>query len=207
MNGTVRFFLAPLTLIAGNTFAALHIQYSAPLEDRYANLTIFNDGKVTRTLSGDQYEEGTFEKVVPHFLSKDLTYLHFTQIASGKVELPDGSSKNHEVVYCGIINTRSGCLISKETGSFCGGSFTEDGKWRMPFSPDFDLERQAPKVEDYYPKGLSIADHKPLSSLENLMKCDPPSTENLDTYNHLINNNSFTPNDPAFKSLKSLLAW
>lgn len=198
-------FPALIAFIIARANAAPTIEYSEPIGDRYAKLTVINGNQVVRKLHGDQHEQGAFEKVTPNFFSSDSKYLIFTQVTSGEVELPDEPPRYHEVTYCGIINTQSGCLITKDTGAFCGGSFTTDGKWRTPFYPDFDLEKMAPKVESYLEEH-SLFDNAPLSSLENLMKCDPPSNATVENYKYLLEQKAFDPNDPNLKKLTSILA-
>ncbi|MDU9393971.1 hypothetical protein [Pseudomonas sp. zfem002] len=99
---------------------------------------------------------------------------------------------------------RTGCLIARETGEFCGGSFTKEGGWDNPTYPDFDLEAQSPRAWDYA-KGRSVPHGGTLASLENLLLCDPPDRENLDAYKAISEKNIFGADAETLDSLRTIL--
>lgn len=178
----VAFLLALLTLLfAGLIHSDPVTQYEENEGHRYAVLKILDSGRLVRLFRGRDDDGGTFEKIEPPHFSEDHKYLLFSQVDSGEVIGPDDLPLYHEVAYCGIVNTRTGCLIARETGEFCGGSFTKEGGWDNPTYPDFDLEAQSPRAWDYA-KGRSVPHGGTLASLENLLLCDPPDRENLDAY-------------------------
>ncbi|MGF6092796.1 hypothetical protein [Pseudomonas sp. 18173] len=165
-------------------------QYSDPVGGRYRTLTILVGGKVVRALRGENSRGGTFERIDPPVLSAGGNFVFLSQIESGEVEVLSGSTVNHEVAYCELVEVRSGCIIARETGEFCGGAFTKDGKWENVLYPEFNLISEAPKAKKYVDGTLKFSE-SPVSSFENLLACDPPGFNNKNYYRALINQNSF----------------
>lgn len=170
------------------------VQYQDPIGERFASLLLFDDDRIIRSLSSNLQDEGTFDAKGHPYFSEDKKYLLFNQINSGQAEFPDGTSAYHEVVYCGIINTSTGCLIARETGEFCAGEFTAQGKWESSIYPDFDLEERSPKATNYLEQRLKPSE-SPVHTLENLMLCDPPREENISAYNTVITTGIFKNED------------
>lgn len=169
-------------------------KYDEPVGELYLNLTVTSGGRNVRTLHGDRLLGRAYERTDPQLVSQDGNFVYLSQIESGFVEGPNDSPKYHEVAYCELLDVRSGCIVARETGEFCGGSFTFDGGWDNPLYPDFNLAKQTPSVFDYVSGKLTPAD-SPESSFENLLICDPPSSNNVDAYRSIIKNNVFHLDD------------
>lgn len=166
------------------------VQYQDAIGERFASLVLFDESRIIRSLSSNLQDEGTFDAKGHPYFSEDKKYLLFNQINSGQAEFPDGTSAYHEVVYCGIINTSTGCLIARETGEFCAGEFTAQGKWESSIYHDFDLEERSPKATNYLEQRLKPSE-SPVHTLENLMLCDPPREENISAYKTIITTGIF----------------
>lgn len=165
-------------------------QYGDLVGKRYLTLTIFRDGNIVRTLRGESQRGGAFERDDPPFLSPDGNFVLLSQIESGDAEMSDGTVIYHEVAYCNLIDIRNGCILARDTGQFCGGTFTEDGKWKTPLYPDVNLANKASRSNDYAKGTLRSAD-SPVASFDNLLACDPPSDDNADAYRTIVENNLF----------------
>lgn len=165
-------------------------QYSDPMGKRYLTLTIFRDGNIVRTLRGESQSGGAFERDDPPFLSPDGNFVLLNQIESGDAERPDGSLIYHEVAYCNLVDVRNGCIVARDTGQFCAGTFTEEGKWKNPLYPDVNLANKTPRANDYAKGKLRSAD-SPVASFDNLLACDPPSDDNADAYRTIVEKNLF----------------
>lgn len=157
------------------------IDYQNIVGERYLALTITRNGKTVRTIKGDVNNVGTFERVNPENLSENGEFVIINQIQSGHVLTPNGAPIYHEIAYCNLISTYSGCIIARETGEFCGGIFSETNKWNNPVYSDFDLHFETPKAQDYA-QGRRKLSELPDSSFANLLACDPPNKENADAY-------------------------
>lgn len=157
------------------------IDYQNIVGERYLALTIIRNGKPVRTIKGDIDNVGTFERESPANLSKNGEFVIINQIQSNHVLKPNGAPIYHEIAYCNLINTYNGCIIARETGEFCGGTFSETNKWDNPVYSDFDLHFETPKAQDYA-QGRRKLSELPDSSFANLLACDPPNKENADAY-------------------------
>lgn len=164
----------------------LDIRYGDPVGERYRTLTILSDGKVVRTLGGGNERGGAFERTDPPLVSPNGHFVFLTQVESGEAGTPDGSVMHHEVAYCELVDVRSGCIVARETGEFCGGTFTRGGLWDNPIYPNFNLVTEIPGAEDYLEGRLKFTD-SPISSVENLLVCDPPDADNADVYRTILN--------------------
>jgi hypothetical protein len=167
-----------------------HLRYSDPIGKRYRTLTILNNGKTIRILRGEIDNGGTFEKTDPPELSPDGNFVLLNQIESGEVETSSGAVIHHEVAYCELVDLRSGCIIARETGEFCGGTFTRDGRWKSQLYPEFHLTAEIPRAKKYVEGMLKFAD-SPASSFDNLLICDPPDANNKKDYRTIIESNTF----------------
>lgn len=122
--------------------------------------------------------------------SPDGRYVLVTDVESGEVGMPDGRGSLHERRYCGFIDTRSGCLLARQTGQFCGGQFNDAGAWASPALPDLHPSEVRPTAEDDASGRLSSSD-APDGSLDNLLRCDPPGPGNRNHYGKLIDTGIF----------------
>ncbi|MFJ4375262.1 hypothetical protein ACIP1T_21990 [Pseudomonas japonica] len=154
---------------------------SGKQDDKYLSMKIYHEGALIRELHADFEKGDEFESATVTQYSRSKKYGFFNMINSGCVESEDGSSFYHEVFYCGLVSTRTGCLITIRTGEFCAGSFTDDDKWDNDVVPGFDLIQRSPRAVDFVEKRL-VLESSPVSTYENLLMCDPPSKENLQEY-------------------------
>lgn len=177
-----------------NSLCIERFQYSDPIGKRYRTLTILNDGKTVRVLRGEIEKGGVFDKINPPELSPDGNFALLHQVESGKAETSNGLVTNHEIAYCELVNLRSGCIIARETGEFCGGTFTQDGRWNNQLYPEFNLTAEAPRAKKYVEGSLRPTD-SPASSLDNLLICDPPDANNKKDYRTIIERNTFKLNN------------
>ncbi|WP_146041545.1 hypothetical protein [Pseudomonas sp. DP16D-R1] len=177
-------------LNVGRSSCAEIFQYGDPIGARYRTLTILDDTKVVRVLRGEVDNGGVFEQTEVPVLSPDGNFALINQIESGEVEASSGSITHHEVAYCDLLDVRSGCIIAKETGEFCGGTFSSDGKWNNQLYPEFNLAAETPKAKNYV-GGLQQFSDSPASSFDNLLFCDPPNINNVSDYRILIERNNF----------------
>lgn len=167
------------------------LQYGDPIGEQYRTLTIFDGTKVVRTLRGEVEKGGVFERAEVPVLSPDGNFALLNQIESGEVETSSGAIIHHEVAYCDLLDVRSGCIIAKETGEFCGGTFSSDGKWDNQLYPEFNLAAETPKAKKYV-DGMQRFSDSPASSFDNLLLCDPPNINNISDYRILIERNNFS---------------
>ncbi|WP_460056223.1 hypothetical protein [Pseudomonas sp. S2_D06] len=97
-------------------------KYDDPVGELYLKLT-----RNVRTLQGDRLLGRAYERTDPSLASQDGNFVYLSQIESGFVEGSNDSPKYQEVAYCELLDVRSGCIVARETGELCGGSFTFDG--------------------------------------------------------------------------------
>ena len=60
------------------------------------------------------------------------------------------------------------------------------GLWDNPIYPNFNLVTEIPGAKDYVEGRLKFTD-SPISSVENLLVCDPPDADNADVYRIILN--------------------
>ncbi|QJC80889.1 hypothetical protein [Pseudomonas umsongensis] len=166
------------------------LKYSDRIGERYRTFTILRDGKTVRVLRGDVGKGGTFERIDHPILSPDGNIVLLSQIESGEVETSNGSKTYHEVAYCELVDLRNGCIIARETGEFCGGTFSQDGRWENSLYPEFSLTTETPRAK-YYADGTQIFADSPAASFDNLLFCDPPDTKNKNDYHIIIEKHNF----------------
>lgn len=164
-------------------------QYSDTVGERYLTLTILHDGKIVRTLHGERERGGAFERESLPRLSPDNNFVYLSQIESAELETPNGAIIS-ENAYCSLVNVRNGCIVARETGEFCGGTFTSDGKWKNSVYPDFNLAGATPSASAYV-EGKLKPSGSPETSFENLLACDPPNNNNADAYRIIAERNIF----------------
>lgn len=183
---------------------AVDIRYLEPIGDLYRTIEFVARDKQVRILHGHSSSGGAFERdPVPNF-SPDHSHILLTQIESDNIEMPNGLVVRHEVAYCNIIDLRTGCIIARETGEFCGGIFTADGKWKNAVYPDFDLFTETPRATSYLEGKLTPADSLN-TSFENLMACDPPNEGNTEAYRMIIKERVFDLNSKQIKTFEGTL--
>lgn len=161
------------------------LRYDGEENGRYRNLSVMKQGTLVRRIELSERSYSLFEPDIEPATSPDGKYVFITDIESGEVDLPNGRRSLHERPYCGFIDTRSGCLLARQTGQFCGGHFNDAGSWVSPALPDLILSSGRPTAEDYASGRLSPSD-APDGSLDNLLRCDPPGPGNRDHYRKLI---------------------
>lgn len=184
----------------------IDFQYDDQVGERYLTLTILRDGKTVRTLRAGIQNGGAFEPDDPPRLSPDNHFVFLSQIESGELETPNGPV-TREVAYCNLVDVYSGCIVARETGQFCGGAFTRDGKWKNPLYPDVNLANKTPRANDYAKGKLRPAD-SPNASFDNLLACDPPSDDNADAYRTIIEKNLFDLDSAQHDALeRNLKEW
>jgi len=176
-------------------------KYDDPMGELFLTLTIIRDGENVRTLHGDEVIGRAYERTDPPLKSLDGNFVYLSQIESGVVETSSNSTKRHEVAYCELLDTRSGCIVARETGEFCGGFFTADGKWENPLYPSFNLASEKPRAIDFVIGKLKPA-NTPVSSFENLLVCDPLSHNNADNYSAVIKKDIFNLDGARRKALE-----
>jgi hypothetical protein len=186
-------FLVSLALVPSNSAVGatemvkdmdpnmVKLEYQNRIGNRYLTLPMIDNGKLIRTLKGDNEKFGTFEYEKSPQFTNDENYVLIHQVLSGTVVMPDDSTRYHEVAYCNLIDTSTGCVVARETGEFCGGSFTVSGNWRNSNYPEFKLSSEQPRAIDYA-AGRRQFSESPDNSFANLLACDPPSEKNSDAY-------------------------
>ncbi|PTA70782.1 hypothetical protein C9412_16610 [Stenotrophomonas sp. Nf1] len=174
------------------------LRYDGEQSGRYRNLSVMKQGKLVRRLEMSARSHTLFEHNTQPMTSPDGRYVLITELESGQLGFPDGRRSEHERQYCGFIDTFSGCLLARQTGQFCGGQFNDAGIWVSPAFPDLAVADGRPTAEDYASGRLSPSD-APDSSLDNLLRCDPPGPVNMDYYRTLIDAGifEFTPSQRA----------
>lgn len=179
------------------------LKYDGPAMEFYLAVDIYHEGKRVRRLRGDAQNGGLFVKEVPPHLSPDGYYVSLNQLESAELETPSGR-KMAETAYCSLVDVRSGCIVARETGSFCDGTFTSDGKWKTSLFSELDLVAASPKADAYANKKLRPAG-SPETSYENLLACDSPNTDNMEAYQYILDANLFKLNAKKLSVLRARL--
>ena len=103
--------------------------------------------------------------------------------------------------YCPVLDTRTGCIVSTQTGGICGGDWEEhqdrwiigvrdkDGTTWAMLNPEID---DANHLWEKYAKVKNQPDHylikeRLMSNLgiSNIMACDPPNPDNIAAYKNI----------------------
>jgi len=181
---------SPVAAKAGNerwtqAGSDITLRYDGEENGRYRNVSVMRHGKLVRRIELSERSYPLFEHDADPATSPDGRYVLVTDVESGEVASPDGDRFMHEVPYCGFMNTRSGCMVARQTGQFCGGSFNDIGNWASPGLPPVTLTEEGATAEDYASGHRSPSDG-PDGSLDNLLRCDPPGPRNRDHYRKLI---------------------
>jgi len=175
--------------------------YEGELGDRYQALALVYNGKVLRKLHGVADKGGLFEYERFPVISSDGRYAVVNQVES---EGDERGRNSHEVAYCELIDLRSGCIVARDTGQFCGGEFTDSGEWRTFVFQDLNLLETTPTAEKYVSGRLSFSD-SPGDSLGNLLVCDPLDEGNLKYYKRLADEKFSNLSDGARNKLRDVL--
>ncbi|QGL98986.1 MULTISPECIES: hypothetical protein [Stenotrophomonas] len=131
-----------------NARSNITLRYDGEENGRYRNLSVMKQGELVRRIALSKGSYSLFEYDPDPATSPDGRYVLVTDVESGEVGLTDGRGSLHERQYCGFIDTRSGCLLARQTGQFCGGQFNDDGAWVSPALPDLHLSEVRPTAED-----------------------------------------------------------
>lgn len=154
---------------------------------------IFKDKKgAIHEIFDDQY---TYEDNGSKGLSPDKNFYVVTQNESGTAVSDSGGSQGYEVSSCAFIDTSNGCVVKKETGEYCGGTWSGDHGWPRldgqvrPINSS--LPSAAKLVGDYNNSIQSKKDIKSFvkygATVGNVMSCDPVSQGNEDMYKEIAN--------------------
>jgi len=173
-----------------NAGGNITLRYDGEQNGRYRNVSVMKQGKLVHRMALRERSYSLFEYESDPATSPDGRYVLVSDVESGEVGMPDGRGSLHERQYCGFIDTRSGCLLARQTGQFCGGHFNDAGVWVSPALSDLTLSEGRPTAEDYASGRLSPSD-APDGSLDNLLRCDPPGPGNRDDYRKLIDAGTF----------------
>lgn len=176
------------------------LRYDGEQSGRYRNVSVMKQSKLVRRMALSERSYSLFEYDPDPATSPDGRYVLVTDVESGEVGLSDGRDSLHERQYCGFIDTRSGCVLARQTGQFCGGQFNDAGAWVSPALPDLTLSDGRPTAEDYASGRLSPSD-APDGSLDNLLRCDPLGPSNRDHYRKLIDAEIFDVTPSQRKAL------
>lgn len=156
---------------------------------RFLSVSFLKGNQTIRELHSEPDDSGAFEAEEPPRMSPDGRFVYITQIESAIMETPQGAKK-HEVAYCNLVKMNNGCIVARETGEFCGGHFTQNGKWDNPIYPNFDMAAAAPKASDYASRNRRPTD-SPEGTLDNLLACDPINSGNADAYRSIESKGTF----------------
>jgi hypothetical protein len=137
----------------------------------------------------------TYEDEGSKALSPDKKFYMVTQNESGVATSGSGASEEHEVSSCAFIDTRNGCVVKKETGEYCGGTWSGDHGWPRLDGEIRPIDSSVPsasKLLSAYKN--SIQTQKEFKSfikygvtVDNIMSCDPVKSNNKDSYKEIAN--------------------
>lgn len=116
-------------------------------------------------------------------------YLIVTSVSGGYVEFGDGVKKYTDKAYCSIVDMTNGCIVSDWDGEACGYSWVGN-KDVLASSGDvnadkFDFQSMRPMLNK------TIDDFSGIDEREvaNMLRCDSPSKENINTYQRMTKEN------------------
>jgi hypothetical protein len=110
---------------------------------------------------------------------------------------PTGKPKVQSRQYCPVLETRTGCIVSNQTGELCGGEWgTQGNRWIVHgMVEDTSTPMLRYQFEDANTiwHGYANARNKPFRisirevifsnlGIANLMACDPPKVNNAESY-------------------------
>jgi len=175
--------------------------YEHELGGRYQTLVLVYNGDVLRKLHGVADEGGLLEYERSPVISSDSRYAVVNQVES---DCDERGRNSHEVAYCELIDLKSGCIVARDTGQFCGGEFTDSGEWRTVVFQDLNLLEATPAAEKYVSGRLSFSD-SPSDSLGSLLVCDPLGEDNVKYYKRLADEKFSNLSDGARNKLRNVL--
>lgn len=111
-------------------------------------------------------EKSYFDEFTDSDLSNDKIYLKINKIVHGTV-YGDGEEE-YERAYCVFIEMVSGCVVRQETGSFCGGAWSDEGNAWVWAGEEVIIDERDPR------KTLSESDVESLSEIggaDNVNRC------------------------------------
>lgn len=137
-----------------------------------------------RDASGTQMEPPSDSDISP---SGD--YVVIGRIESGSVSSGPGQAESDSSrEYCSAIEIRTGCITADQTGEICGAGWQagQRAQWGTDDQTNLMLKSDRPSASRLLhfinagqpPRALVDGD----SGADNLLRCDPPSSANRDTY-------------------------
>ncbi len=110
-------------------------------------------------------------------------------VSGGDVEFGDGVKKYTDKAYCSVVDMTNGCIVSDWDGEACGYSWVGN-KDILASSGDvnadkFDFQSMRPMINK------TIDDFSGIDEREvaNMLRCDSPSKENINTYQRMTKEN------------------
>lgn len=168
----------------GESDAPYELNYESPRGKGFRKLVIRLDGKAVATLDS---KEWVFDglSTLSEGISPNRSMTWVSMVASGDAIDDDGNSHPYERAYCTFISLPEGCVLGSGTGSECGGQWEGDS-WRTPDGELQDYRSRAITAR----KVLSGDGFYPISrTMDNLLRCDPPSKENAADYLEVMRRN------------------
>ncbi|WP_321859732.1 hypothetical protein [Burkholderia cenocepacia] len=116
---------------------------------------------------------------------------------SAEGDLADSSGVSvHSEHLCAFVRMKDGCVIHVAQGAVCGGDWRPPHQWTINIEPIFDNPPNAADIYAAYSSkhktGYQISQPPTLAylaegtSFDNLLACDPPSTDNKSAYSKLL---------------------
>ena len=122
-------------------------------------------------------------------ISPSGQYVIIGRIESGSVSSGPGQPESHTSrEYCSAIEIRTGCITADQTGEICGAGWQADqrAQWGTEGQTSLMLTSDRPSanrllrfISAGQPPRSVVADD---SGADNLLRCDPPSSVNLEAY-------------------------
>ncbi|MDR0182129.1 hypothetical protein [Lysobacter arvi] len=140
-----------------------------PTAEGFAKVALMRGDVAVRVLAGNGI---VYLRESPPNLSPSGQIALLTQVDQGLVRDSEGGYL-HDRASCVFISLRDACVVAKETGLFCGGSWAENDTWIVPDGTTVDLNGRRLSKGSVSSKQAFIDDADIASSLENLRLCDP----------------------------------
>lgn len=151
----------------------------------WSKLFFFKNEKKIDLSNPDRYytEDGSSR------LSPGGNYLNINSVSAGVLELGGGIKQYVSKAYCSIVDMRNGCIISDWDGEACGYQWAKNKD--VLISPGdsnnktFDFLSMKPSVNEINNHFTSLS----IDEVENLMRCDIVSEDNVNLYQELSQKN------------------
>lgn len=112
-----------------------------------------------------------------------------TSVSGGYVEFGDGVKKYTDKAYCSVVDMTNGCIVSDWDGEACGYSWVGNKDVLASSggvnADKFDFQSMCPVINKII-DDFSGIDEKDIA---NLIRCDSPSKENVNTYQRMAKEN------------------